>query len=1094
MQPVQPQPLNMNFANGLNTKTDPWQVPFGQFLRFRNSVFVKGGMLKKRNGFGSLPSLPDSSYNYVTTLNDNLTAIGQNIAAYNSSSRVWTPKGSIQPISLSVLPLVRNSLNQAQCDSVVAANGLSCTVYTETNAGASTYKYVIANSVTGQNIISPTLIPVSSGVVTGSPRVFLLGGYFVIVFTNVITATSHLQYISISVSDPTLVTSAADIVSAYISATTVAWDGVVYSDRLYVAYNTTSGGQSVKITYLGVAEASQGDTPVAPTTFAAAIATMMSLCVDSTVGNPLVYISFYDLAGTTGYTASVDLNIQVVQAPVQTISSGTVLNIASAAQGGVCSVFYEVSNAYSYDAAVKTNFVNLVTVTGASAAVAVGVCRSIGLASKAFIIDGVIYFLGAYHSQFQDSYFLMNGTSRSASPKVVAKVAYENGGGYLTLGLPGVTVTGSVAQIPYLFKDLIEPLSVQNNTQQTTTGGVYAQTGINLASFNFDLDSFTSIEIANGIQVGGGFGWLYDGFMPVEQGFFVWPENVEVSGVSTAGGLIAQQYFYQAIYEWTDNQGNIQRSAASIPVSYTIVTAPANFTANRTSGSPTLASVSAFTNLQVGQPISGTGIPASTYILSMDTGAGTITMSQNATSGTATSTTVTPTTLASLNVNVPTYRLTYKVNTPVKILIYRWSAAQQIYYQTTSVTSATLSSTTSDSVTFVDSHSDAQISGNSVIYTTGGVVEDIAPPSTNIMTTFDTRGWLINAEDPNVLWFTKSIIEATPPQWSDQLTMYIAPNAGTVSTTGPMTAIAPMDDKLIIFKKNAMYYINGIGPDNTGNPNPAYNGPIFITATVGCTNQNSIVLIDKGLMFQSAKGIYLLPRGISEPVYIGAPVEDFNASTVQSAVSISNANEVRFTLNTGQTLMYDYFFSQWGTFEGAPAVSSCIYQNQHTLISASGLVYQETPGIYLDGVNPVLMGFTTGWINWNAIQGFQRFYHFYFIGKYHSPHKLNIQLYYNYNESAYQSTVVNPNRNNFSSSKPSPFGEQPAPFGSPIDLEQWKIYPRQQKCQSFQISIDEIFDPALGAQAGAGLTMSGLNMLAAVKRGSRPIRASQTAG
>lgn len=50
------------------------------------------------------------------------------------------------------------------------------------------------------------------------------------------------------------------------------------------------------------------------------------------------------------------------------------------------------------------------------------------------------------------------------------------------------------------------------------------------------------------------------------------------------------------------------------------------FTANTTSGSPTLSNVSSFSGLYVGQALSGTGIPAGARIQSMDTGASTVTM------------------------------------------------------------------------------------------------------------------------------------------------------------------------------------------------------------------------------------------------------------------------------------------------------------------------------------------------------------------------------------------------------------------------------------------------------------------------------------
>lgn len=55
------------------------------------------------------------------------------------------------------------------------------------------------------------------------------------------------------------------------------------------------------------------------------------------------------------------------------------------------------------------------------------------------------------------------------------------------------------------------------------------------------------------------------------------------------------------------------------------------FTADTTSGNPTLANVSSFTSLYVGQALSGTGIAAGARISSMNTGASTITMTANAT-------------------------------------------------------------------------------------------------------------------------------------------------------------------------------------------------------------------------------------------------------------------------------------------------------------------------------------------------------------------------------------------------------------------------------------------------------------------------------
>lgn len=1026
------QAVDVSFAQGLDTKTDPKRVQMGKFLKLENMIFNKGGLLQKRNGYAQLTSLPNANYSYLTTFNENLTAINNNIAAYNTANASWVSKGTIQPLALSTLPLLRNNLNQTACDSAVAPSGLVCTVYLEYTGTSTANRYVVADATTGQNIIAPVDIP---GNVSGGMRVFVLGTNFILVFTRTILGSPHLQYMAVNSIDPTIVGAQTDIASGYTPATTLSWDGYVLNNHLYIAYNTLSGGQSIKVVYL-----TKGLTLSSATTFAGRKATMMSVTADVAALN--VYVSFYDSTSSTAYTLAVDSNLNTTLAPVQTLASGTILNIASAAQNGSCRVFFEVSNAYSWDGTIPTNYIGAVDVTTIASASFV-VIRSVGLASKAFIVDGVIGFLSAFQSAYQPSYFMINGsTSTAASPVVVAKLAYENGGGYLTTGLPSVTVTGTTAQIAYLFKDLIT--AVNKNTNVPTgsqINGIYSQTGINLGSFVFGTDSLDTAEIAKNLHITGGFLSMYDGYLPVEHNFFLWPDTdlttpTDTASWSAAGGSIHAQpdgstntnaYFYQITYEWTDNQGNAFRSAPSIPVAVT------------TTGSGTAGSIT---------------------------------------------------------INVPTLRLTMKVANPVKIVIYRWSVAQQIYYQVTSIIQPLLNNTTVDQVQFVDTSSDATILGNNILYTTGGVVEDVNAPASNVLALFDSRLWLVNAEDPNVLWFSKQVIEATPVEMSDLFTIFIPPTTSTQGSTGPMTALAAMDDKLIIFKRNAMLYLNGNGPDNTG-ANNQYSQAIFITSTVGCKNQKSIVLMPQGLMFQSdEKGIWLVDRGLNT-TYIGAPVEDFTlGATVLSAVNVPETNQVRFTLDSGVTLMYDYFYQQWGTFTGVPCLSSCIFQQMHTFINSYGSVLQESVGKYLDGSSPVLLSFKTGPLRLGDLQGYQRAYFFYILGTYLSPHKLQILLSYDYDNNPSQSIIITPTNYSppyGSGASQSPFG-QGTPYGGPSNLESWRVFLARQRCMAFGIELREIFDASFGTAPGAGLTISGLNVVMGFKKQFRPQAAVNSAG
>lgn len=1004
---LQKQPVNINFAQGLNTKSDPFQIPIGQFLQLENKVFETGTSLQKRNGFASLGALPDTTYQYVTTFNSNLIAAGTSIAAYSSGTQAWPSKGSFRPLKLDTLALIRNSSNQSQCDSALSSNGLVCTVYTSTSP-STTYNYVIADSTTGQNIVAPTAISSPSE----SPRVFVLGNYFIILFTQ----AANIKYIAIPVNNVTSPSSATTLVTNYSAGTAaLAYDGVVLNNNLYVAYQGTDGGGAVRMTYMNsflVRQTASTGTVVST----GAASSIVAVGADSSRNT--VWVAHY-LAGTqNGYVLNVDQYLTSILTDTLFLSTTAVPNITLTATAGTATIIYEVTNTYGYGASLPSNRINHRTCDYlGNMGVPNVVLLSVGLASKVFLIGSVPYVLGIYTSSYQPSFFLIDASGTTdASGKVVGKLSYSTGGGYLTTGLPGVTVINNVASFSYLIKDQLIPTNKSQNPASNTP--VFTQLGVNLASFDFTTANISDSEIGKNLFLSGGMLWAYDGYQLTEQGFHLYPDNVIVTTATGAGGLTAQDYYYVAVYEWTDNQGNIHRSAPSLAVKQTTTTASSTNT-----------------------------------------------------------------------IKVPTLRLTNK--SLVKIVLYRWSTAQQTYYQVTSITSPTLNSTTSNNVTITDTQADSAIVGNSILYTTGGIVENIGAPATNALTLYRSRLFLIDAEDQNLLWYSKEVIEETPVEMSDLFTLYVSPTIGAQGNTGPMKCLSSMDDKLIIFKKDAIYYMVGNGPDNTG-ANNDFSEPVFINSTVGSENPNSIVFIPNGLMFQSDKGIWLLGRDLSTS-YIGAPVEAYNSSTVLSALTIPGTNQVRFTLDSGVTLMYDYFFNQWGTLTNAPAISSTLFQDLHTFINEDGSVFQESPGIYVDGSRPVLMKLQTGWINVAGLQGFERAYFFNLLGQYLSPHKLQVQIAYDYNSSPRQSVVISPD--NFAGS----YGSDPlygngSPLGGPGSLEQWRIFFNIQKCQAFQITITEIYDSSKGVVAGAGFTLSGLNLVVGLKSGYPRIKAANSAG
>jgi hypothetical protein len=588
---------------------------------------------------------------------------------------------------------------------------------------------------------------------------------------------------------------------------------------------------------------------------------------------------------------------------------------------------------------------------------------------------------------------------------------------------------------------------------------------------------------------------MFDGVKPVEHQFHVWPDAIETSTASSGGGLSAQQYYYQGIFYWIDGQGNPQYSAPSVPVS-AVVSAGSGLTFSSVfSSGVSSITVSSATGLFVGQTITDAttaiNITTGTKITSIVGTTITLSLPTAGASAGGAGDTLETVDQGSNTIYFPTLRLTAKTANKVRLNLYRWSTANQNFYLVTSVSSPTLNNPAVDYVTITDNLNDLAVVGNSLIYTTGGVVEDIAGPSFSISSMWDDRLWVVDAEDGS-LWYSKQVLPGTGVEFSDLFTYYAAPIQGAQGATGLPTALCPMDTELVIFKAEAMSYINGTGPDNTGAGSTYSQTPVYISSTVGCSNPNSIVQTDDGLMFQSDKGIWLLSRSL-QPIYIGAPVERLTiGNTVTSAEIIPGTTQARFILNTGITLMYDYYYHQWGWFTNTPGISGTLYNGLHTYLDQYGRILQESPGYYLDVSTPVLMSALSNWIQLQGLSGYQRFLELQIVGSYITPHTLDIQFGYDFGPLSEQAEI-SPTNATGNYGTDALFG-QTSPYGGPGSFEQWRVQNSTEQCQSFQVSIQEVYDPTQGVPAGAGLTISAMTAIVGVSRGYRPVKSANTVG
>lgn len=996
---LQRQNIAIPFATRVDQKSDPLQESASELSSLVNAVYNKDRRIDKRSGFAPLTQLPESTDpTTITTFMGNLTVIGSSLQAYVESNQSWINKGRFQPVELSVLSAQKNSKSQSSQDVAYSDTGLACVTYLDSDG---IWRYQISDSNNGQVLVAP--VEPESGAV--NLRASVIGGYFLVTYTVVVLAVPRIRYVAVPLANIDSPLAPGEISNLVASGTSL-HDVYVQDAGVIIAWESTAN--SVRVTCIDPVLNISPATVVAGTA-----ADRIAVTVDETASK--IWVVAHDAGANETRAFALNPNLSISLALTTYDTGPTVNNLTAVAQNGSVEIFRQIENTYSFSA-TRTDYVDRGSITQAGSVTAPSVItRNMGLGGKAFLVNSLVYVLGATQSDFQDTYFLLDGQGNP-----VARLAYSNGGGYELNGiLAKFDVDENIARSAYLIKDSLVP--VNKNVNPDAPGGIFTGTGVNLVRFDLNKRNLSTAEIGKNLHIAGGLLWAYDGTTLTEQGFNNFPEDAQVTDLGSAtGSMAAQQYFYQVTYEWTDEQGNVHRSAPSVPLSYN---------------------------------------PAGAD--------------------------------SSVQIDIPTLRLTYKPD--VRIVIYRWSAAQQAFYQITSITSPLLNDPTVDSVQYVDTVADADILGNPLIYTTGGVVENTPGPATSSISLYQSRLVLISSENKNVVLYSKQVLQSTPVEMSDLFTVFVSPTIGAQGSTGDTEVLYPMDEKLLFFKQNAIYFLIGAGPDATG-ANNDFVDPTFITSAVGSSNQDSMITIPQGVLFQSDKGIWLLSRELST-IHLGAPVEDFALNnTVTSAQIIPTTTQARMTLTGGTAVMYDYFFDRWSTFDQIPAISSTLFEAKHTYITENGEVRQERAGYYKDGPSsPVKLKFETPWYNLAGLQGFQRASMFYLLGTFKSAHRLRVLISYDYEDSPTQQIIMEPSQaNKFFGDNP--FYGQGQVHGDQGSLEQYRVFLNRQKMQAFKVSIEELPDTTGGQQAGEGLTLSGLNLVVALKKGYTPIKATRSFG
>lgn len=367
-------------------------------------------------------------------------------------------------------------------------------------------------------------------------------------------------------------------------------------------------------------------------------------------------------------------------------------------------------------------------------------------------------------------------------------------------------------------------------------------------------------------------------------------------------------------------------------------------------------------------------------------------------------------TAQTVRLTIPT--LTHTCKTAVSIAVYRTEANSGTLFYRVSGNNPAVGGTngwitnvlTADTITFDDNLADANILARERDYLSEDPqpLANTSPESGTVVLTAQNRLWLAGGTlSESAVQFSKIRFDGEPVEFAGELLLTL-PEAG-----GPVIALGEVNNAVIAFKRDRIYAIVGTGPDNTGNG--VYLAE-HITSDVGCINPDTVVQTPDGLMFLSAKGIYLLTQSLTV-VYIGAEVEAYNAVDFTAGRLVPDTNQVVFLAAEAPSLMYDYFYQQWsvwtGTFFGVDAITW--RDVDFSVLQSDGQVFVRDPSVFLDGGNPYYLRITTAPIRLrDHLLGFNKLRRVLVLGENRSTHQLSVGMLYDQDVGPFQTLLINP--------------------------------------------------------------------------------------
>jgi hypothetical protein len=572
-------PIPIAFSGGLNSKAQEFTLDQPNLQEAENCVYNQIGQIDKRTGFTCVSTNIQGGGNIsegacLTTFNNELLLLdGTNLYSYQQESDLWINRGTaIATINDQVRVLNTKVATQSgpDCSSL---NSISVYAWEDNRvqpASAAGVRYQVINNQTGTIIVSDTLVysnafrpKVLNDGMNNFYIIYCASSEALIMNTIPVSACNTISPFDILIQDG---------LSTIANEATIPYDACIFNGSPLVAYASITGLRtSINEPF-----------PIVDST----TIQVVGICVDSL---DQIWIVYCDGINTYVMTCTYDFrfhSLTTIMGPIAIGVFGSMVSInLSLIEGldkGSLNLTAEVAQSGAEN--INNNCINNFIVNVDGYYTFIGQQRGVGLASKPFNYNNQIYVNTLSQSSLQSTYLTQcltqgtgftQGTTNLQSTflaevavgfSTVAKHSPTTGGNYRTNGL--LSQCDPINENTFIFAGQRKgPFTSYQNAQVVNLG---------VAGYSIDYNNqnqFNNVQSNNNLHLVGGIKKIYDGISCVEDNFNIFPENADgygcsislISGTSLNYNPLAPSFYqYIVVYEWTDNEGQVQRSGPSV--------------------------------------------------------------------------------------------------------------------------------------------------------------------------------------------------------------------------------------------------------------------------------------------------------------------------------------------------------------------------------------------------------------------------------------------------------------------------------------------------------------------------------------------------